>query len=448
MSFAAIRSTAYSALSASQLRTQLAAANIANADTTGYSTKSTTQVSLSGAFGAGVSITGISSAVNKYLVADIVSATSKVGSSSVADSVAQALQSLLGSTSSSSGSGTSLAQNLAKLETAASALASSPDSDVLKAQLVSALDTVTSQLRTTGAAVQTLRGQADQEIADGVDTANQALESIASLNTEILAAKARGQSTADLEDKRNLALQSVAGQLDVNYFIASDGSMRVSTASGTPLVDSKAHLLSYSAAALTTADTVFSAISVDGKDISGEISGGAIGGLLLARDTTLPAAQDELNALANGLIESLNTAYGGDLLTGTGANSIAVRSDILATPSSLDTTNMTALDSAISGKWSFATAGSISAGTRSFADYATTLLGNIAASATSAASKNEAAQSSLTTAQNAMSSATGVNLDEETAKLSELEQYYAVAAQILTTLNAMFDSLLQAVKTA
>lgn len=456
MSFAAIRATATSALTASQLRTQVAAANIANADTAGYSTKSVTQVAtLYGTLATGVSVTAITSAMNKYLLSDVVSAASIAGAAEVTANVADALQSSLGTTSSSDGSGSSLAQSLAELETAASALVASPDSDVLKASLVSALDSVTNQLNATAESVQNLRGQVDQAIDDSVDTVNEALQTIADLNVAIQTAKGRNDSTAELEDQRNLALQTVAAQLAVNYFVNSAGAMRVSTSAGATLVDSTAHLLSYSASAVASTETVFSGLTLDGKDISDSIAGGAIGSLLAARDETLVGVSAELDALAAGVIGSVNAAYsaiaGEELLTGSDAGTIAVRADILAKPATLAVANAdeaNRLVAALTDSWDFLDAGSIAAGARNFADYATVLVGNAATASTAASSRNEMAQSTLSSAQNAMSSATGVNLDEETAKLSELEQYYSVAAQILTTLNAMFDSLLQAAKSA
>lgn len=456
MSFAAIRATATSALSVSQLRTQVAAANIANADTEGYSTKSATQVAtLYGPLATGVSIPAITSAVDKFLVSDLVAAKSIAGAAEVSASVAEALQAALGSTSSGDGTGTSLAQTLAELETAASALVDTPASEVLKAALVSALDSVSSQLNATAASVETLRGEVDQTIEDSVDTLNHALQSIADLNLSIQTARGRGESTAELEDQRNLALETVAEQIDVNYVVNASGVMRISTTAGAALVDSSAHLLRYSASALATSDAVLSALTLNGTDITSAVTGGAIGGLLAARDETLVAATAELDALAAGIIASVNAAYtdiaGETLLTGTTAGTVAVRSDILATPTSLAVSSAAeaqSLFSALTDSYDFPAAGSISAGARNFADYATMLVGNAATASSAASSRNEAAQSSLAIAQNALSSATGVNLDEETAKLSELEQYYAIAAQILTTLNAMFDSLLQAAQSA
>jgi flagellar hook-associated protein 1 FlgK len=117
-------------------------------------------------------------------------------------------------------------------------------------------------------------------------------------------------------------------------------------------------------------------------------------------------------------------------------------------PSTLSPADATALAAAITGTWSFARSGSVAAGSRSFADYATAIVGNAASAATAASARAELSQVNLDSVTAALSSQTGVNLDEETARLSELEQYYAAAAQILTVLNAMFDSLMQAASSA
>lgn len=444
MSFSAIRSAASSALSASQVRMQLASANIANADTDGYAVKTATQVTtLSGGQASGVAITAISSNVDKYLLADLVGATSELGAATASDDMAQSLQALLGSTSSDSGSGTSIAQSLADLETAASELADSSSSETLQAALVSALDATANQLNTLSSSIQSLRQDADGQIADAIDTVNVALETIAELNTKIVAAKGAGDSTADLEDQRNTALQQVAQYIDVEYYVSSSGMMRVSTSDGTTLADSSAREIQYSAAGTVNADTTFSAISVGGKDISSEIEGGAIGALLTARDETLVAAQDELDELAANLIAGVNAVA--DVLEGTDARSISVLSDVVDDPSSV-ASSASALYGALTGTVDFDAAGTIAAGSRTLADYATLIVGKVATAASAASAKLDSAETAQSTLQSEMDSASGVNLDEETAKLSELEQYYAVAAQILTTLNAMFDSLLETVQ--
>ncbi|GGF44499.1 flagellar hook-associated protein 1 [Youhaiella tibetensis] len=577
MTFSAIRSIAGSALSASQLSMQVSSANIANADTEGYSRKSVVQsASVTGGSGSGVAVTAISANVDKYLLADLLAAASALGSATTMASFANSLQAQLGNTSGSDDTGTSLAATITALQTALSSLSGTPESDTLKGLALSALDAVASQLRETSSSVQGLRSDADHQIEDAVGTVNSALEQIADLNKQIVAAKARGDSTADLEDQRNAALKSITGLMDVSYYVTSRGEMRISTSSGTTLLDSSVHTISYSAAATAATGTVFSAIAVDGKDITGEIKSGTIGALINQRDNVLPATQSELDTLAAQLILAVNTlsntgtaspppsgltgsasvaaadaldatgttrvavtdsdgnlvfyqdidlstlstvgdlvdalnavpgvsasissagklvisatdstqgialgdidasvgtanaglsAYFGlnDLLAGTSATDISVRKDLLPSSSllpvsALDTSaTLTAgepalatsaglaqdLSALFSAGQSFAWAGSIGSITTTFADYAAKLVGNAATRAAGAQTAEASKQSAYDALSASLSSASGVNLDEETARISELQQLYSTAAQLFEVLNAMFEALLSAAK--
>lgn len=580
MSFSAIRSIAYSSLATTQLQMALTSSNVANADTEGYTRKVATQSAVyTGTVGSGVTVTAITSTVDKYLLQDLVGATSTLGAATETDSYADKLQNLLGSTTGSDSGGTSLANGIADLETALASLSGTPESETLQASAIAALDSLASQLRETSAGIQGLRVDADDAIEDAVSTVNTALNAIDALNGQIAAAQARGDSTADLEDQRNTALQTLAGQLDVKYYVTSDNQMRISTASGTTLLDSSVHELAYASAATVTSATVFDGITVDGKDITAQIGSGAIGALIAQRDTALPAAQAELDELATGLIATLNSvhnagtslpppstltgsttlsasdAFSGsgtvrfavtdedgalvsyqdldlsayatvsdlvsaldgiagmsasldasgrlvmsaddadtgiavadidsvvgdadqglsdylglnDLLSGSDASTIAVRSDLLATPGLTATSSLSvdagpavgdvvvsigessiaqALDEALTTKQSFAAAGTLKASNTSFADYAAKIVSGIAATAESSATELETSQSAQQSLADSMSSQSGVNLDEETAKLSELEQQYSMAAQLLETLNSMFDTLLQVVAAA
>jgi flagellar hook-associated protein 1 FlgK len=576
MSFAAISNTVYTSLTTSQVKMQVASSNIANADTAGYTQKIATQVSLvSGTIGAGVEVSAITSAVDKYLLKDLAASITTLGTATTTDSYANSLQSLFGSTTGTSDSGTSLANTLASLQTALASLASTPESDTLKALAVDGLDAAATQMREISSGIQTLRGNADDSIETAVNTVNDNLDTIAGLNTEVTLAAARGQSTADLEDQRNVALQAIAGQMDVSYYVNSDNEMRISTASGTPLLDSRVHELSYSSAALATAATVFSAITVGGKDITGEIGSGNIGALIDQRDTVLPAVQDELDELAKGLITTLNAVYNtgtalpapqtltgtkpvaatdalagtgtvrialtetsgalvsyadfdlasyasvsdftdainattglsagidanghltigstdgsgvsitdidsvigtrgvsdyfglNDLLTGVSAANIAVRADLLATPGKLavstlskaatltagssaistSSTLATSLSALFANSQSFGAAGTFTASNTNFADYAASIVADAATNASKATTTLTNKQTAYQTLADAMSSQTGVNIDEETARINELQQQYSTAAQLLSVLNAMFDALLAAAKTA
>ena len=310
MSFASISSIASSALSSAQVRMQVSASNIANADVGGYTTKTAVQAAVTtSGVGTGTTITAVSSSVDKYLQKDLVSEASQLGAATIAQQFADQLQSLMGETSSSDGSGTSLADALSEVQAALVTLSSTVESQTLAGLVVDALDTLAVQLRETSDGVQQLRADADQQITDAVDTANDAIETIAELNERIVVAKALGQSTADLEDQRFTALTSLSGVLDVSYTVKANGQMSVTAASGVTLVDGSAHLLSHDAVTTSTSETVFSGILVDGVDITSSLGSGSMAALVEQRDAVLPGIQASLDALAVALIDTLNAAH-------------------------------------------------------------------------------------------------------------------------------------------
>ena len=583
MSLDIARLVAFSGISATELQISVASSNISNADTKGYTEKSANQVAtVTGGVGTGVSITGISSNVDKLLLKSLIGANSELGAADTTNSCLEQLQQLFGSasTSGTSTTGTSLANALASLESALSSLASSPSSVSLQSAAVSALDDFASQLRSTSSGVQSLRANSDKDIASSVKSVNDDLQQIADLNVQIRKMAAAGQSTADLEDQRNSALQDLSSYMNVSYYTASNGDLQVYTSSGRALVDSSAHTLSYTASANVSASSSyssggFSGIMVDGVDVTSQITSGKIGALITLRDQTLPATQTQLdqlatelksalNAITNGasavppptsltgsasvssttalaasgtvriavadqsgnlvsykdldlssyatvgdLVTALNgisgvsasldssgylsisatsssngiaindmtSSVGGggfseyfgmnDLVTGTGAANFAVDSSILSGAAGLPTgtldnsatlttgsqvltsgsaTIINQLYDKLTGSTSFSSAGGLSATTGSFADYAAAIVANVASKATQASSNYTAKSTAQASYASSLSSQSGVNIDEETARVSSLQNKYAAASQLISVVNSMFSSLLTAVQ--
>ncbi|CCE00048.1 flagellar hook-associated protein FlgK [Bradyrhizobium sp. STM 3809] len=579
MSLDIARLVAFTGISTTELQISVASSNISNADTKGYTQKTADQVAdVTGGIGTGVSITGISSNVDKLLLKSLIAANSDLGAADTTNSYLTQLQQLFGSasTSGTSTTGTSLANSLASLESALSSLASSPSSVSLQSAAVSALDDFASQLRSTSSSVQTLRGNADKDIASSVQSVNDDLKQISDLNVEIRKMAASGQSTADLEDERNSALQDLSSYMNVSYYTASNGDLQVYTSSGRALVDSSAHTLSYTASANISASSSFSGIMVDGVDVSSQITSGKIGSLITLRDDTLPAVQTQLDQLASQLKSALNgitegasavpppttltgtasvssttglsasgtvriaavdqsgnlassydfdlsgystvgdlvadinaknigvtasidsnghlaltatatgngvavndmtSSLGGtdfsgyfginDLVTGSSAADFAVNKSILSGSAGLPTgtldssasltsgsqvltsgsaTVINALYDKLTGSTSFKAAGGLSATTGSFADYAAAIVANVASKASQASSDYTAKSTAQSSYASSLSSQSGVNVDEETARLSSLQNKYAAASQLIAVVNSMFSSLLTAVQ--
>lgn len=589
MSLDIARLIAFSGLSATSVQISVTSSNISNADTTGYTKKTATQSSsVTNGVGTGVTVTGITSTVDKLLLKSLVAADSDLGAADTTNTYLTSLQKLYGSISSTddSSSGTSLANSIASLESALSSLASTPSSASLQSNVVSALDDVASQLRETSSGIQKLRSDADQDIASSVDDVNDDLQQIADLNDQIKQLAATGQSTADLEDQRNTALQDLASKMNISYFTASNGDLQIYTASGQALVDSSAHTISYTAAANVTASTTYtagsassglSAITVNGVDITSQITGGDIGALITLRDDTLPDAQSQLDQLAQQLASTMNgvsnsassvpaptsltgttavtsstalsatgtvrlavtdesgnlvsysdldlssystvgdlvTAINGisglsasvdsdghfsitatgsgngvainemtssvgtsaegfseffglnDLVTGTSASDIAVNSKILSGANELQlatldssssltvgstvlstgsATVVNAFYDALTDSRSFSSTGGLAATTGSLADYASAIVSDVSSKASQASTDYTAKETAQSTYANSLASQSGVNLDEESANLSTLQNKYSAASALIQAINSMYSALLTAVQ--
>lgn len=589
MSLDIARSIAFSGLSATSVQISVTSSNISNADTTGYTRKAANQSSsITNGVGTGVTVTGITSTVDKLLLKSLISATSDLGAADTTNTYLTSLEKLYGSTSSTddSSTGTSLANSIASLESALSSLASTPSSASLQSNVISALDDVASQLRETSSGIQKLRSDADKEIASSIGDVNTDLQQIADLNAQIKQTAAAGQSTADLEDQRNTALQDLASKMNISYFTASNGDLQIYTTSGQTLVDSSAHTISYTAAANVTASTTytagssssgFGAITVNGVDITSQISGGDIGSLITLRDKTLPAAHLQLDQLAQQLASVMNSvsnsassvpaptsltgttavtsrtalsatgtvrlavtdrsgnlvSYGdldlssystvgdlvtaingisglsasvdsdghlsvtatgasngvainemtsavgsasegfseyfglNDLVTGTSAADIAVNSKILSGTSELQlatldsssslTVGSTVLSSgaasvvnafydALRDSRTFASTGGLAATTGSLADYASAIVADVASKASQASTSYTAKETTQSTYASSLSSQSGVNLDEESANLSTLQNKYSAASALIQAINSMYSALLTAVQ--
>jgi len=582
MSFTAIRNTAYTALMTTQFRMQVTSNNIANWDTPGYARKMVTQQNLIlGGTGSGVQVTEVTSAVNKYLVRDIVHALSAKGQADRMGNYLNLMQELFGSVSGGdNGAGNSLSQTMVELEQALGALTDTPETQTTKEEAVRRLEAVAVQLRETSSGIQNLRRNIDNDIGVSVKSINGALETIDELNGQIARAQSSGQPIGDLEDVRNAALQTISEQMDIAYFVNDRNQMVINTKGGTPLLDSQVHKVKYDPRPTVTSSTVFANITVDGRSIDSEIYSGQIGAFLEMRDSIMPQAQAELDEMASTLVTALNASYNkgttipapktlssnieidpadpfngtgtvriallaangdvasfadidldalpdpatmqdlvdainaqlpsappvatlangklvfnapagqgiamtdisssvdglgfsdyfgfNDLMVGTDAATINVRTDLLKTSSlfsnavlstdpalavgdkglAMSSDFMQGLVETLTGGNAFDPAGTLGAITDSFSNYASNIVLNLSITVSQANTTLRDKEMAFDNLSNAMASQVGVNVEEETAALNELQQQYSTAAQIFEVLNKMFDSLLSAAKSA
>jgi flagellar hook-associated protein 1 FlgK len=460
--------SALSGLRASQAQMQVISGNISNAQTPGYSEETLSQqTQVTPAGGAGVLTGTIKRATDQILASNLLSQTTTASAASTLSSYYQDVQNLMGTVN----GGNSLADSLNTFEGALQTLATTPEDSTAQSQVVTSAETLTQNLQSLSSGVQTLRQNADSDLATDIGTLNTSIQTIASLNTQIAQLQSENQPTAALEDSRDQALSQIAQLTGVQSYVGSNGMMTVLTTSGQTLVDgSTANTLDYTPSGTVTATSTLSPVTLSGVDITSQLTTGSIGALLQLRDTALPGVTAQLNQFANNLFNAASTANlqttNSGLNTTSDANNvfadvnlasgvdnastITVNPSLAANPGLLDTgtsgndqTISQTLNSQLQNSFSFGAAGTLTPLTTTLGQYAAQIIGQAATTASNAQS-NSTYQTSLQTQLSAqLSSVTGVNLDTELSNLVVYQNAYGASARVVTTLQSMYDTLIK-----
>lgn len=305
--------SALASLQATQAAFQVTSNNIANANTEGYTKKTTSQsTQIVDGQASGVSITAIQRTVDASLIRQVREQLSKVAGLEVDESYFARMQQLFGTV----GNDGSLSHTITELGDALDALATTPESAGARGEVINLSRRLTSQLQFMSTEVQRMRLDADTDIAAAVGRINQQMASINDLNGQIANARALGQSTADLEDSRDVALDELARDINIRYFERSDGRVSVFTDSGRQLIDNTFVPLVHTPVSQLSAEITYPngigpiSLGAGGADLTNDLQGGRLPALVKLRDETLVDLQAELDrvteVMANGINASQN----------------------------------------------------------------------------------------------------------------------------------------------
>lgn len=277
--------------------------NVANAGTPGYAREVATQQSVTAdGIGIGVRTLPTGRQTDDLLQAGLLTQNATVAGLTTRQTALQALDQLLGTP----GQGNDLASLLGKLQDSFSSLAGSPDSQSGQQQTVIAAQTLANSINTLANAYGTQRQGAQDAIVRDTATANATLATIGGLSDQIVTLKAAGQSTADLENQRDAAITALSKLIDVKSLTQPNGDTILLTAGGLNLpIHGAANPLSISGATLGASAYYpgggVPALTLNGIDVTRQVTGGQIGANLTLRETTLPTAQAEIDELAQNL---------------------------------------------------------------------------------------------------------------------------------------------------
>lgn len=302
---------AVSALQVNQRALEVTSNNIANANTEGYTRKTLSQQTrtLDGQ-GAGVIAEDLTRHVDENLLKELRNQFSELGAIEIKDTFFKRMQALFGTLLNDS----SIAAIVTEFGNTLQALAINPEGASQRLDVIGAALKLTQQMSQMGSQLQVLRGQADLQITEAVDLVNSQLVIIDELNRNIARNIALDRPAGELQDQRDVAISKIAEQMDITYFLRDNGEVVILTGDGRALFDRDPHFLKHDpiatmSAGITHADGRIPGILLDDVDITNEIRGGRIGGLIEIRDARLPDLAAELDHLAAMLRDELNALH-------------------------------------------------------------------------------------------------------------------------------------------
>lgn len=299
---------ALSGLKAAQRQLDTISNNISNASTAGYTRKLLpTETLVVGGVGMGVDLNAIMRSVDKALIRDMMKQNSVSSGAKVESDFLSRIQSFHGASDAEA----SIAARIGELEDAFTDLSSAPDSVTQLSATLSKAQSVATTFNKYSQMILDMRNEAQDKISAAVTDVNNQLQTVAKLNLQIQQLSAQGNSTADLEDKRDNAIAAISQYMEVSTFTDSSNMVTVMTKQGQTLADGTARTLYFSNGNLGYSSTYPTGAaglrigSATGAEVTQGQIGGELGALFKLRDQTLPTYQAQMDEMAQKLSERL-----------------------------------------------------------------------------------------------------------------------------------------------
>ena len=443
-------SSAARALEAQSYALEVTGQNLANINTPGYARRTVNfaEVPPTDPLNAGGGVTAAGVTAQRAVLVEARLWHEQPGASeqgAIADNLS-VVQTALGT------NGTTIDKQLSDFFDAFSGLAQDPTSQTARFQVAAKGQSLSQAFNAVSARLTTARTDADTQVRAGVDQVNALAAQLASINTSLGGA---GDAAAEtLKDQQSNVLQSLSQLVDFSAIQHVDGSVDVSIGNGRALV---AGANVYKVAATSAGPQGFATLVTGGFDISGEISGGSIGGQLRVRDTLIPGYVNSLDQLAYGVATSVNTAHqaGYDL---SGAPGGAFFAPLATSAGAAAAISVSA--AIVSNTSLVAAAGTAPAGDNQTAraianlrsaplagggtplDGWSSLVYRVGSDVQAAQQEQTSRGDVITQLQNLRDQTSGVSMDEEAAAMIKFQRAYEANARFFSAVNQSFDTLI------
>ncbi|MBY0519895.1 MAG: flagellar hook-associated protein FlgK [Sphingomonas sp.] len=421
--------------------------NIANANTPGYSRRTTTLADVApstgvltsqrSATGNGVIVTGVNRGADPLRAAAVRTASADLARTETSIGALDRIETSL--------AGGNLANSLTSFFNAARSVAANPTASAPRAAAVEAANGVATAFATTGRALDQAAADLDSTAEGAVDSINALAASLTRVNNGLGRSASGSAAQANLLDQRDQLLDELSALTDIG--IATDALGRASVTVGGPSGPVLVNGTDAGSVTYVRGQSGVASFAVFRTGTSSSISptGGALAGIAEGAQR-ISDTRAQLNQIASDFVSGVNAvqAQGRDLdgvpgaalfAVGTTATDISVS---LASPRGIaaaavgggprDNTNLAALESLRnSGAFEAQTTGLI-------AENGATLQGR-----QTVADAQSAIRDGAITARDAVS---GVNLDNEALDLLRFQQAYQASSRVIQVARDTFQSLL------
>jgi flagellar hook-associated protein 1 FlgK len=299
-----------SGLKADQTALDVTGQNIANVDTPGYTEQTaelgtaTPQSTPQGWLGTGVDVETVQRQYSALLAQQAQTASNSVAQLTAFSQLATSVSNMFGDQT------TGVSVSLSNFENAVQTVSTDPTSAASRSALLGQAQTLVNQLKSYNSQLGQDAAGVSTQVTGEVTSINTLAQGIAQLNSEIVTDQsATGQPPNDLLDQRDSLLSQLATHISVTTSTGSNGVMNVSIGNGESLVTGgQAATLVASSSPTDASQQSISIKSPAGTvDITNNVSGGTLGGLLNAVTQVINPALDSIGQIAAQVTQLVNT---------------------------------------------------------------------------------------------------------------------------------------------
>ena len=284
--------------------------NISNVNTEGYNRQRIEQGTRIPNFegshfiGSGVQISSVERLFDTFLAEQVRTFTSQEQQFDTFSTFARQVDDLLGSPE------LSLSSGLEGFFNSVQDVSDDPTSIPARQVMLTEAETLVNRFNTLDAQLSAFEGQVNLGLDTAVKNVNLLSQGIADLNQAIVEASGgAGIPPNDLMDQRDQLINELSALISVSTLEQSNGAINVFVGTGQSLVvGNSAIRLSI---VTDPADPSRNEIGYGPSsiEISAQLTGGSIGGLLSVRQSVIESARDEIDALAAGMISTINAQH-------------------------------------------------------------------------------------------------------------------------------------------